>query len=398
MPFDAHQNLAIAAVAVAPSPASSGTTLTVAAGTGARFPAVPFQATVWAAAELPTPLTAEVVRVTARATDTLTITRAQEGTTARTIVAGDLIAATITVKALTDIESGTNFPQLGTTGNLVFSGSASPLIQTNTADGADNATLYLTGAGGFAPGRGPYMFLSGNEVASAPGQIRFVLGDAPASIMEFSSAAATLGRIHKSGGFSWGHTTDPGAGRLSVGGPAGAFPSHITARFNPGLGEGGIAVGTTADTSGAILAAFWGAGNTLIGSIGVTSGPGVAYNTASDQRLKDDQGVASRAGSADVLRETVVHDFLWKVDGTPGRGVFAQEAVAVAPFAIFVGTDEVDAEGHLVKPWGVDYSKYVPDLLVGWQAHEAQVVALEAQVATLEARLAALEAALAARG
>jgi len=104
MPFDAHANLAISTVTTPPSPASSGTTLTVTAGEGARFPAVPFNATVWPADAIPTPLTAEVVRVTAIAVNTFTIVRAQEGTTARAILPGDLIAATITAKTITDVE------------------------------------------------------------------------------------------------------------------------------------------------------------------------------------------------------------------------------------------------------------------------------------------------------
>lgn len=102
---DAHANFAISAVATAPSPASSGTSLVVTAGQGARFPAVPFNATVWPSGSSPDPSNAEIVRVTARTTDTLTIVRAQEGTTARSVVVGDLIAATITKKTLDDIEA-----------------------------------------------------------------------------------------------------------------------------------------------------------------------------------------------------------------------------------------------------------------------------------------------------
>ena len=45
------------------------------------------------------------VRVTAIATDTLTIARGQEGSTARTVVVGDQIMAAITAKTLTDIET-----------------------------------------------------------------------------------------------------------------------------------------------------------------------------------------------------------------------------------------------------------------------------------------------------
>lgn len=102
--FDTHKNLAYSLVATAPSPAASGTSLVVTAAQGTRFPAVPFNATIWPANTIPTPANSEIVRVTAIATDTLTITRTQEGTSARTVIVGDQIAATITAKTLTDVE------------------------------------------------------------------------------------------------------------------------------------------------------------------------------------------------------------------------------------------------------------------------------------------------------
>src|SRR6187551_317269 len=97
---DALANLAIGTVATGPAPASSGTTLTLTAGHGARMPAAPFQATVWPAGAIPDPVNAEIVRVMARAGDVLTLVRASESTTARTITAGDLLAATITKRVL----------------------------------------------------------------------------------------------------------------------------------------------------------------------------------------------------------------------------------------------------------------------------------------------------------
>lgn len=101
---DAHKNFAVSLVATAPSPASSGTSLVVTAADGTKFPAVPFNATIWPATLNPTTANAEIVRVTAISTDTFTITRTQESTSARTVVVGDQIAATITAKTLTDVE------------------------------------------------------------------------------------------------------------------------------------------------------------------------------------------------------------------------------------------------------------------------------------------------------
>lgn len=103
MPISAHKNFALTTMASPPS-GTGGTSLTVATGTGTRFPAVPFNATIWPANVQPTTDNAEIVRVTAKATDVFTITRAQEGTSARTHSANDQIAATITARTLTDAE------------------------------------------------------------------------------------------------------------------------------------------------------------------------------------------------------------------------------------------------------------------------------------------------------
>lgn len=114
MPFDAHANFAYSTVAVAPVPAASGTSLEVAAGTGALFPAVPFNAVCWPLGALPLSSNAEVLRVTARAGDVLTVTRTQESSSARTIGVGDQIAEAITAKVLTDVEAAVTALQ-GTT-------------------------------------------------------------------------------------------------------------------------------------------------------------------------------------------------------------------------------------------------------------------------------------------
>jgi hypothetical protein len=104
MAFDDHKNFAYSLVTVAPSPAASGTSLTVRTGEGALYPAVPFNATVSAVGVLPVAASAEIVRVTARAGDVLTLVRAQESSSARQIVVGDQIVATITAKTLKDVE------------------------------------------------------------------------------------------------------------------------------------------------------------------------------------------------------------------------------------------------------------------------------------------------------
>lgn len=104
MSGDNHLNFSYSLVATAPSPATSGTSLVVTAGQGVLFPATPFNITIWPTASQPLSTNAEIVTVTAVSTDTFTIVRTQEGTSARTVIIGDQIAATITAKTLTDVE------------------------------------------------------------------------------------------------------------------------------------------------------------------------------------------------------------------------------------------------------------------------------------------------------
>ncbi len=136
MSLDAHKNFAYSTVATAPSPASSGLALSVAAGDGTKFPAVPFNATVWPAGVQPSTANAEIVRVTLIATDTFTITRAQESTSARSIVVGDQIAATITAKTLTDVETN-----IGTGATQFCAGNDSRLSDSRPPNGTAGGDL-----------------------------------------------------------------------------------------------------------------------------------------------------------------------------------------------------------------------------------------------------------------
>jgi hypothetical protein len=86
-----YKNFAIATVATAPSPATSGTSLVVTASEGARFGGTPFMASIGPPDATHTKDNAERVRVSAISTDTFTIVRAQEGSTARTVIVGDVI-------------------------------------------------------------------------------------------------------------------------------------------------------------------------------------------------------------------------------------------------------------------------------------------------------------------
>jgi hypothetical protein len=93
---------------------------------------------------------------------------------------------------------------------------------------------------------------------------------------------------------------------------------------------------------------------TTVGSISVTT-TATAYNTSSDQRLKENiQDADSASGLIDSLQ---VRKFDWKADGSHQRyGFVAQELVTVAPEAVHQPEDTEEM-------MAVDYSKLVPMLV-----------------------------------
>jgi hypothetical protein len=140
------------------------------------------------------------------------------------------------------------------------------------------------------------------------------------------------------------------------------------------LGQGTATIGVNG--TGVTTSMYFVNGNGTIGTIS-HNGSVTAYNTSSDKRLKTDLGIAT---SIDVLKRTVIHNVEWRTEGRElARAIFAQDEYLHAPFgAVMPGkNDDLNSSGLPKSPWMVDYSKYVPDLIVGWHNHEARLVALE---------------------
>ena len=161
---------------------------------------------------------------------------------------------------------------------------------------------------------------------------------------------------------------------------------YVGTTANLSTPNGGFIVGTNYSTIGSFIKighisgaasgvtyAEFHYNNSAIGSITQAGTTGVLYNVTSDQRLKTDLGTVT---STDVIANTVIHDFTWKSDGSQARGVFAQEAAKVLPAAVKVGDDGEE----VTDQWQVDYSKYVPDIIVELQSLLARVAQLESQL------------------
>jgi hypothetical protein len=150
---------------------------------------------------------------------------------------------------------------------------------------------------------------------------------------------------------------------------------------SPQASQWGVLVNSIVDQPNGIFIAFTNAAAGIQGSITAPTSSTVSFLTSSDARLKDDAG---RATDVTALRAVVVHDFTWKADGVRDRGVFAQDAHALYPRAVAPGTDDTTETGSLARPWMTDYSKFVPDLIVGWQQHDAELAELRAILAAVK--------------
>ena len=108
--------------------------------------------------------------------------------------------------------------------------------------------------------------------------------------------------------------------------------------------------------------------NGVVGSIN-TAGSATAYNTSSDQRLKEN--IVDAPSASDDIDAIQVRSFDWKADGSHQKyGLIAQELNTVAPDAVTEGETEEDM-------MAVDYSKLVPMLVKEIQSLRARVAQLE---------------------
>jgi hypothetical protein len=106
-----------------------------------------------------------------------------------------------------------------------------------------------------------------------------------------------------------------------------------------------------------------------------------AYNTTSDQRLKDNIVDASSALSK--IDSVKIRSFDWKETGNHvDFGVIAQELIIVAPECVTKGQDNDD--GTIKNAWSVDTSALIPALVKAIQELKTTVDAQAARIAALE--------------
>jgi hypothetical protein len=250
------------------------------------------------------------------------------------------------IDASGNVGIGTTSPQgklnviKGTASGTTASTNANNIVIDGTSGTETGITLFSTTGSGIRFGD-----------ASGAGQGVIEYGHA-SDYMRFVTNAAEAMRIDSSGDLLVGTTTNANNARVKI---AFTHPGAVGAEFFPS--------GTTATQI-----RFNNSGGTQVGSI-TSSGAATAYNTSSDQRLKENIADADDVGSkVDAIQ---VRQFDWKVDGShQDYGMVAQELLTVAPEAVSVPEDPEDM-------MGVDYSKLVPMLI-------KEIQSLRNRVATLE--------------
>jgi len=125
-----------------------------------------------------------------------------------------------------------------------------------------------------------------------------------------------------------------------------------------------------------------GSGN-IVGSIVLTFATSTAYNTTSDARLKTNP---SDFDALEKISSMIPREFEFTRDETKTRqyGFYAQELDTVFPQAVSRGSDEIDEDGNLTNPWGIDSSKIVPVLVRAMQQQQQMIETLKARIEALE--------------
>ncbi|PDT47337.1 hypothetical protein CO661_14235 [Sinorhizobium fredii] len=116
--------------------------------------------------------------------------------------------------------------------------------------------------------------------------------------------------------------------------------------------------------------------NGTVGSIS-TNGTTTAYNTTSDETLKDFIGPYDPQKAIEIIRADPVRDFHWKGTGAYAVGWGAQTSYAVSP-------DLASPPEEVGQPWGVDQSKRTPYLWAALSWAIDKIEELEAKVSALE--------------
>lgn len=342
----------------------SDTALLVTAGQGVRFPS-PAGGRYFALTLVHfTTGAIEVVRCTARAADTLTIVRGQDGTTPISFTTGSIAEARLTAGMLTDMDWRTAFNSANTP--LVLDGSgmiADGLIPAGITRDSELAA----GLAGKQNTLGFTPVQQGTGVGQSPNVVK--IGWKAGSKIGITIDASDQGNIAMEGwvtslrGAASGLAPLDGSGLVPVGNiPALGYLATAGGTVTGSMAVNGtLSVGSTISTSGAVQTSqtFQSSGANVVvagngGAVylrpngpGSSSGEAVLANTGvmtgvnfvatSDRRLK--KLVRKHVLREDLADSLHLKTWVWKRTGEEGLGPIAQSVQDVAPEYVHRGPD-----------------------------------------------------------
>lgn len=249
--------------------------------------------------------------------------------------------------------------------------------------GNDAIVLHMFNAGSYS-GR------AGLNTTTPGGKLQINTGAAATKGLILQGAASQTGNLFEaqnSAGTALTYLTSSGS--LVVGSSSYTMPDKSAVIF--GSLQNGFGVKDSSDSSGAYYLVCRNSTDAVIGSITRVGTTGaVAYNTASDYRMKENVSPMLGALEKAMMLNPVTYD--WKDCGIASQGFIAHELQEVLPDAVHGEKDAVDTNGNPVYQ-GVDYSRLTPLLSAALKELTAKVLALEVASGALTARIAAMEGA-----
>jgi hypothetical protein len=281
---------------------------------------------------------------------------------------------------------------LDASGNLlVNTTTAVGKMSVNTGDGVINLRNYNT----VGSGTGSFLdFLNSAGTSVVDGGIRatnLLLYGSGSTPMLFYTNGTARARITAGGNFLINTTAEHGVLTAQTGGGG--------VNFAMSTGDGTRQIFCIADgyygyqwvqqiyANGGKAFIFNNATGTEVGTI-VVNNAGVAYNTTSDYRLKDEQKPLSGSGAfIDAIKPK---EWVWKANGKRGVGFIAHELAEVSPDSVSGEKDGMRLD-KVKDENGNDVEKTIPDYQSVSYSSPELIANLVAEVQALRKRVAELE-------
>ena len=118
--------------------------------------------------------------------------------------------------------------------------------------------------------------------------------------------------------------------------------------------------------------------DTVLGTISsASSSSAVAYNTTSDERLKEN--IVDMPSQIENILKVQPRQFDWKKNGNTSKGFVAQELHKIYPEAVTVGLEDETQD-----PWSVDYGRLTPFIIKAIQEQQEQIEQLKTEIQAIK--------------